>query len=530
MKTNRDWLAAVGSAVCFSNRWGVVAGFFHTAACGVCFVAGSLQLAAAMDFKQELFGPPPRIFAHIEDLNTGTGYVRINGVAMDLAAQPVWDFGDGTVVGSWFPAEHTYGSTSANHIVTVTGQFSDGTSGSTSVLVRFVQPALNPVSMPGNLLVTVPIADLALTSRMPGYGFSPALTHFDGSFFNPDLPRGTVEYLLTAAACLQHGFANGNVLVVDGGFRQYVLRDPGAGGMYSIWYSSPVAFAAADYAFQGTPQYSSFLHEMGHNLTLNFPAAFHYGGRIDGNANAIYSETLAQIFQHSTAYELINNAASYGLPADLVFDIHQSARGSIGLVRAAYERYCASGCNFQSWNNPATPEDETYDTFMTIACQFFRHAETAGQGYALPTRRLMHLLEVFNEDLRQQYDAQQDTAAGAEFRSTLLVTALSHAFQSDLRADFRALGFPVSDAVYDQLMHLATSAIPHLKANRGDLAAVIISWPWPSDGWELEWNDILSPNPSDWIVVPPPYETVGAECRFVENSPAGSRFFRLRRR
>ena len=82
-----------------------------------------------------------------------------------------------------------------------------------------------------------------------------------------------------------------------------------------------------------------------------------------------------------------------------MFDIHQSARSSISLVRTSYEHYLSSGTNFFSWNDPATPADETFDTFMTIAYQFFAHAETAGQGYAIPARRLMRLLEVFNEDL-----------------------------------------------------------------------------------------------------------------------------------
>ena len=80
--------------------------------------------------------------------------------------------------------------------------------------------------------------------------------------------------MLSAAAAIQNDLANSNVCLVDGGFRQCVLRDPAAGGMYSIWYSSPVAFGSADYAFQGTPGYSSFFHEMGHNVTLNFPAGY----------------------------------------------------------------------------------------------------------------------------------------------------------------------------------------------------------------------------------------------------------------
>jgi hypothetical protein len=78
-----------------------------------------------------------------------------------------------------------------------------------------------------------------------------------------------------------------------------------------------------------------------------------------------------------TAYEILNRAEQYGLPADLIFDIHQSVRNSINLARTSSEHYLSSGTNFFSWNDPITPADETFDTFMTIAYKFFARAETA---------------------------------------------------------------------------------------------------------------------------------------------------------
>ena len=129
----------------------------------------------------------------------------------------------------------------------------------------------------------------------------------------------------TGASLIQKGFANDNVYLVDGGFRQVVLRDPDFGGMYSLWFTNPVSFGASTSAFSGTVQYSSLMHEMGHNMTLNSPANYYYGGKIDGNANAIFSESMAQIFQHATAHYLLNNYQSYGLSEDLVADIRESA-------------------------------------------------------------------------------------------------------------------------------------------------------------------------------------------------------------
>ena len=435
----------------------------------------SVPCARATDFKAELFGQPSRICTTIVTQDVTSGYVQLNGAAIGLASEPLWDFGDGAVVESWFPAEHTYAPPQSNYIVRVTGYFTDGVTNWTELPVRFTPPAISPVTLPAQLGVTIPTNDTALVSRMPGYGFSPTLTHFDDSFFSTNLPRAAVEYVLSVAAIVQNELANSNVFLVDGAFRQCVLRDPEAGGMYSIWYSSPVAFGSADYGFQGTPGYSSFFHEMGHNVSLNFPARYYYGGKIDGNANAIYSETLAQIFQHATAYEIINHPGDYGLPADLAFDIYQSARDSIGIVRRAYENYLSTGTNFCSWNDPATPADETFDTFMTLAYQFCAHAENAGQGYRLPAQRFMRLLAGFNPDLAQQYDQDHDTPAADQFRATLLVTALSYAFQSDLRPEFRALRFPISDATYDQLMGMVDPR-PRVSAFVFEGSNVRVTW------------------------------------------------------
>ncbi len=490
-------------------------------------VCGSLQTADAVDFKGELFGGPARIFANIVTQDVNTGYVQINGVAMNLAAQPVWDFGDGTVVGSWFPAEHTYASTKSNYVAKVSGYFTDGTTNSTEVLVRFAPPAITPVPLPEELLVTIPAKPVTLVSRMPGYGFSSSLTYFDDSFFTTSLPRETVEYLLTIAATVQRELINSNVFLIGGGFRQDVLRDSNFGGMYSIWYSSPVAFGSGDYGFQGTPGYSSFFHEMGHNFTLNFPAAYCYGGKIDGNANAIYSETLAQIFQHATACEIMNRADEFGLPADLIFDIHRSAGSSISFVRTSYEHYLSSGTNFFSWNDPATPADETFDTFMTIAYQFLAHAESAGQGYGPPTRRMMRLLGVFDEDLRQRYDQHNDTPAADEFRATLLVTALSYGFQSDLRPEFRQLRFPVSDAIYDELMSRATSGAPALTITfYSQSSTVAVSWPSPSMGWELQQNT-NSLTSANWSNVISGIQDDGTAKTLLVSPASASGFYRL---
>jgi len=180
------------------------------------------------------------------------------------------------------------------------------------------------------------------------------------------------------------------------------------------------------------------MHEMGHNFTLNSPASYYYGGKIDGNANAIFSESMAQIFQHATAYEIVNNFDTYGLSDDIAFDIEQNAISSINLVRSSMKTTSFwKGIFFL--NNPATPEDETFHILYDCSLQILHHAENDGFGYKIPLKRMMALLQLFDADLRQRYDQQNSNLAADTFRSTLMVTALSYAFSTDLRSEFRNL-------------------------------------------------------------------------------------------
>ena len=405
--------------------------------------------APVFDFKSVLFGPPPTLQMWRTSVDPASGTVSYNGLDM---AQPnipfTWNWGDGTIVDGWFPQNHTYSDPSHNYVVTLTSHYLDGSSDSVSSTVRFVAPQINPVSLPSNVTVTIPAQPVTLSTRL--YTPPSSLTYFTDSQLGI-MPRATMGYVLTAAASKMMGFVGNNVYTKNGVFSQVVLRDPYFSGMYSIWYTDPIAFGVGGSMLE-MDNYSFYMHEMGHNFTLNFPAAYYYGGRIDGNANAIYSETMAQIFQHATAYELVNHSADYGFGADLVSDLKSSALGSMKVVRYGYDQYLASGCQFNSWNNPATSGDETFGTFMTIAYKFFQHAENDNQGYEIPLKRMMEVLGLFDSEMSQQYDRQHNTPAANAFRSTLFVAALSHAFDADLRQEFRDLNFPVNDSTYQQLM------------------------------------------------------------------------------
>jgi len=412
--------------------------------------AGLWRQASAFDFSRYILGEPSTLFSTVVEINRSTGYVLINGVDTQHLSNPfTWDWGDGTVYDGWFPQSHTYAGLTENYVVRTIAHYSGGGIDTAEVVVRFVAPDINPIALPPEVGVIVPDAAVTLGTRL--YDVPPWLVWFDDSYFDI-VPRSTVEYVLSVASQIQKDFVNDDVYLFDGGFQQVVLRDPSFGGMYSLWFTDPVSFASGNYGFQGKIEWSSFMHEMGHNYTLNSPADYYYGDKIEGNANAIFTESMAQIFQHAAAYEIINHGVYYGLSDDLIADVKASAVSSIKLVRNSYEDYLNAGMNFASWNDPGMEGDETFNTFMTVAYKFFARAETAGLGYRLPLKRMMQLLQIFDEDLMQRYDKQNNTAEADTFRATLMVAAVSRAFFSDLRSEFRDLNFPVSDAIYDELM------------------------------------------------------------------------------
>jgi hypothetical protein len=129
----------------------------------------------------------------------------------------------------------------------------------------------------------------------------------------------------------------------------------------------------------------------------------------------------------------------------------------MALAKYSYESYVSSGKSFASWNDPYTPKDETFETFMTLAYKFFEHAEKDATGYRTPLKRMMLLLQNFDEDMKNQYDPNNNTEAAASFRATLMVSALSYAFNKDLRIEFKELNFPINDELYNELQNKVES-------------------------------------------------------------------------
>jgi hypothetical protein len=393
--------------------------------------------------------------ASLESIDTATGVVEINGVDTQCPTTPfTWIWGDGSLSSGFFPQLHTYTDKNRNYVTRVVANYSGGGHDTVEMVVPFVPPTITPATLSPLIAVHVPSNSISLGSRL--YAPPSNLTPFDSSFFSV-LPRSTLEYILSVAATVQRDFVNDNTYLFNGTFEQYMLRDSSFGGAYSLWFTDPVSFGVGDAFMKGGIDYSSLFHEMGHNFTLNTPAGYYYGGNIDGEANAIFSESMAQIFQHATAYVVINEHQSFGLDDDVTCAIKQQAIRTIGFLRSRYDDYVNKGKPFASWNDPSTPSDETLGTFMTIAYKFCAHAESAGIGYRIPLKRMMRLLQGLCVNWSQRYDQLHNAAAADTFRSTLMVSALSYAFSIDLREEFRQLHFPVSDELYIELFASPTS-------------------------------------------------------------------------
>ena len=411
---------------------------------------------APFSFVDASWDPVSTLSVFVQELDRTSGRVVVNGVDTTPAVEPfTFAWGDGSTAKGWFPLEHTYADLGRSYTVTVTALYGSGQRGTAEARVRFADPDLSLISFHDEVRVEIPSQPISLRSGF--YSVPDDLKAFDDSNFTVT-SRFAVEYVLSIAAWIQCEFANGGVCTNDGTFRQVVLRDADFAGMYSLWYTDPVAFAAADYAFRGDPQYSSFFHEMGHNVALNTPANFRFGGKIDGRANAIYSETMAQIFQHATAFEIINNAETYGLWDALRDDIIDNAMAIYDGAGDTYRSYVSRGCPFDSWNDPAPDDDaNVFDTFVTISFVFCQHAEQAG-GFREPLKRMMRLLQTFDESMQVKYSQFANSPDAETFRATLMVAAMSYAFTTDLRSEFRSLGFPISDEEYDTLIAQARSS------------------------------------------------------------------------
>ena len=427
---------------------------------GRLIVAGLLSSFALMggtfNYSSLLSGPTPTLSAFVQSLNPN-GTVVVNGGDSARPTTPfVFSWGDGSSTSGFFPQQHTYISASQNYVITVTATENTGASQQFAFPVFFTAPSVTPQTLP-NVSFQIPSQPIQLGTHY-GTAQPTGETVFPDSVF-PVYTRASMQYILSCAAAIDKDFVNDNTYLLNGVFAIDMLENTSFGGGYSFWYTTPMSVGYGLPVLTPQIQWYILFNEIGKDTTLNSPVTFPFGGNTDGSASEIYSETMGAIFSFATGYELVNNAAKYGIGDDVAQDIGNwmltgASTGVIG--KQAYDAYVAAGAPFSSWNPYNGGTDPTLGTLSALAWKFIEHAELQGHGYRTPAKRLMTLLQMFSPSMLAGYDPQNNTQAGATYRSTLMVTALSYAFSQDLRSEFEALNFPINDAVYAQLYNQAT--------------------------------------------------------------------------
>ena len=287
-----------------------------------------LALAAVLAVPPASLGQPRFSFApylrldspahtlSIGDVRIEGWIVRVNGAD---AAQPttpfLFDWGDGQCTEGWFPATHEYDHVDRSYVLSVTARY-DGRTDTVRTDVRFA-----PARYTCERLATIPHRvsirreGAALGSTMPGYEPPPGLACFGDSELKA-VSRDVIEYVLDVGHHIQMDLCNGNV-TAKAATRQVVLKQTQLGGCGSLWFTDPVSFVCHPVYLTGEVDFSSLLHELAHNLTLNSPAGYRFGGKTDGPMNTIVSETLAQVFQHATIHIVLNAEGHFGLSDEL---------------------------------------------------------------------------------------------------------------------------------------------------------------------------------------------------------------------
>lgn len=419
----------------------------------------ALLAAPPAGFGQASFSFAPHLrlgpLAHtlsIGDVHIDGPVVRVNGADSALPTTPfLFDWGDGQRTEDWFPATHEYQRIDRSYVLSVTAWYGDRTDTVTAD-VRFV-PARCTYKRLRTIprRVFIPRQRAALGSTMPGYEPPPGLACFSDAELKA-VPRDVIEYVLDVGHHIQMDLCNADVMP-KAATRQVVLKQNQFGGCGALWFADPVAFICHPGYLTGEVDFSSLLHELSHNLTLNSPAGYRFGGKTDGPMNAIVSETLANIFQHATIHIILNTEGRFGLSDELCQRLQECGIRSIGVIREAHRKYVADPSQYTTYNDPATPHDDAFNTFMTVAYVFCDLAEQRGD-YRTPLKRTMRLMQTFSPADHQRFQQRENEP----FRATFMVAALSYGFDADLRERFRKLNFPVSETIYAELLTRLKSA------------------------------------------------------------------------
>jgi hypothetical protein len=409
---------------------------------------GYFVQAQTFNYDGIISGKTGSLIPFVAALDKDLGVVQVSGVDTKSPTTPFkFEWGDGSSSSGFFPINHTYSDKTKDYSVRVTATYSDGSTDMVIITVFFISSisVIQNITLPPELSISMP------NSNFQGLSGFPNLIPFKEGDFGTT-PKDVILYVMKVCAMIENNMINQDVKKVNNQFSQIILHDPITTlGGYSLWFSEPVGLVMKTQS--SNIAYSSFFHEMGHNFTLNSPEKYIAGGKIDGNANAIFSESLAQIFQHTAGYEILNNTQYFGIGNLVSETIKNDINSSFSFLKNQYDLYVAGGKKYASWNDPSTSGDEAFGTFLTIGYKFIEYGNSFKTGYRLPTQRLMKFIQnVFDADTRNKYDPQNNTDLANKFRATFMVAAISAGYGRDFRQDFRNLNFPIDDDIYNQLV------------------------------------------------------------------------------
>jgi len=357
-----------------------------------------------------------------------------------------FNWGDGTQDTRFFPARHAYHDTNRNYTASITGYYDDGSRDTVTVQVS-LRPICWSCRRSGTVrrCITIPSAPIKIGTTMPGYLPPNGTQVFDQNELDATR-RGAIEYAMDVAHQLQLNYCNGDTCP-DAIRRQVILKQTALKGCIAHWFARPPSITCYPNYLGKSISFSSLFHELGHNITLNTPRRGRLGGKIDGPMNAVFSEALANIFQHATVFDILNTPGNFGLSDDILAMIRESGETSAVFVTRGYHALREGRAQAATYNDPQTSADETFDTFMTVAYVFMDLAEER-QDYGRPLARTMRVIQTFGPEDHTRYQNRRNEA----FRTTFWVAALSYGFNVDLRARFGQLGFSVDERCYQELM------------------------------------------------------------------------------
>jgi hypothetical protein len=376
----------------------------------------------------------------------------VNGGDSEQPTTPFqFSWGDSSSTSGFFPQQHVYANAGQNYVITVTATENNESTQQFSFPVFFVVPSITQQTLPG-VSFQIPSQTVQLQTHYP-YPLPTDVTVFSDSSF-PTYSRPDVAYILTSLASIDYTFANNNSFLLNGVFSIDMLEVTDFSGGVSYWYTTPMSVGYGP-TIVDPPTWYILFNEIGKDTTLNTPVSLPFGGNTDGNASEIYAETMGDIFSYAAGCQLISNAASYGIGAEVALDIQNSMFGGAAALQSTFNAYVAAGAPFASWNPYNGGPDPTLGTVAALSWTFIKDAETQGLGYQIPVNRLMKVLQLFDASMLASYAPTSNTQAAATFRSTLMVAALSYAFSEDLRSEFESLNFPINDETFEQLYEAA---------------------------------------------------------------------------